>query len=152
MRKRTIIVGLLVNLCLPLVAFAQCDSAGAWWTSEHIGRRLRLSNEQQSRLSQRFEAARGELRRLEAEVRRAQGELTAAMLDESSDYKMVDARIETLERARTALSKTRAHLLIDQRNVLHREQRRELARITGQRCREDATPRDNRSPSSWRRR
>ena len=132
---RTVLAVVLLALLLtPSNLAAQCDSAGIWWRSSRWAARLNLTDEQSKRLEARYQSSRTELIALQKTLAEQQRALDGLMRAETIDRSRVDRAIDSVERARAALSKARARLVIDMREMLDESQRRTLLQLTEQRC------------------
>lgn len=149
-RGGTVLIIAIALLAVPSVASAQCGWDGAWWRSTAVGQRINLTSDQRSRIEASYEAARPRLRELQTALMEQQRTLDKTMRQPETSRADVDRGIEAVEQARTALSKARAHMLIDMRQVLDATQRKTLLDLAYSGC--DASSSSGRRQSSGQRR
>lgn len=150
--RRTVMLIVTMLVAIPSGATAQCDWAGAWWRSPAVGQRLGLTSEQRSTIDAAYEAARPRLRELQTALLEQQRTLDQTMRQPDVSRTDADRGIEAVERARTGLSKARAHMLLDMRQVLDATQRKTLSELASTGCGGSRSSDRRRTPTHGQRR
>ena len=141
MRAKAVIRWPLAALVLAGVGFlaaprpmsAQFVPDGKWWKRPRIAAAIGLTPEQEKQLDQIFVRTRPKLIDLKAEVEKREFEFQTAMEDGATvDRAVIAQRIEAREEARAKLQKELVLMVLDMKQVLHKEQWDRLTRMQQQ--------------------
>lgn len=128
LRRLSFALALAAFLAAPLSA--QFVPDGKWWKRPRIAAAIELTTDQEKQLDQIFNRTRPKLIDLKAEVEKREFEFQTAMEEGSAvDRKLITARIEAREEARAKLQKELVVMVLDMRQVLHKEQWERLTRM-----------------------
>jgi Spy/CpxP family protein refolding chaperone len=120
-------------LAVPLSLSAQFVPDGKWWKRPRIAAAIGLTPEQEKQLDQIFVRTRPKLIDLKAEVEKREFEFQTAMEDSATvDRAAIAARIQAREEARAKLQKELVLMVLDMKQVLHKEQWDRLTRMQQQ--------------------
>lgn len=111
----------LVVLCLvlqPLLAAALEPPPGRWWRLPRAAERLKLTDEQKSRLDGLFEANRRNLIDLRSAVEKEQFELRNLLDAENLNEKAVEERFKKVQAARANLDAERFRYFLEVRKLI----------------------------------
>ena len=104
-----------------------------WWQSEEVREALELTDDQASRIEEIFQETLPKLRTQYEDLDEAEDELSRLLRDDDVTEAEVSAQVDRVERARSALSKTRTLMLFRMHRTLSSEQRVELRQLDRQR-------------------
>lgn len=120
-------------LAAPLSLSAQFVPDGKWWKRPRIAAAIGLTQEQEKQLDQIFVRTRPKLIDLKAEVEKREFEFQTAMEDGATvDRAVIAQRIQAREEARAKLQKELVLMVLDMKQVLHKEQWDRLTRMQQQ--------------------
>lgn len=97
-----------------------------WWKSDEVVKELRLTPEQSSKIESIFQGCRDTLIAGKTDLERLEAELSQLMADSAAEERDVAAKVDQVETARAALSKTRTMMLYRIHRILTSEQRERL--------------------------
>jgi Spy/CpxP family protein refolding chaperone len=102
---------------------------GKWWKRPRIAQALELTDDQAAALEKIFARSKPKLIDLRADFEKKQFDYEQAMLEEDTDRKALEQKIEARELARAAMQTELSLMELDMKQVLKPEQRERLAQM-----------------------
>ena len=96
----------------------QLGPPGRWWDDKKIARNLNLRSDQQKKMDDIFNAGKGNLYQLYANLQREEARLGTMTSADLSDESKVFASIDRITQARADVEKANAHILLQIRKEL----------------------------------
>ena len=120
---RKITWGCILSLLvfIPSILAAQDMVPGKWWHDKAIINELNLTVEERAKLDEKYTESRRRMISLKGEVEKHRFELELLLDAEDIDKQKIMERYDSLERARTELSKQRFEMLVNVRETIGAE-------------------------------
>ena len=109
---------LFVFVVSTTLAFGQEIPHGKWWYSRHVSEKLNMSDEEKSKLDDKFFESRLKLVDLKSAVEKERLQLDKLMESETLNEKTVMEQFNKLESARANLSAERFRFVLEVRKIL----------------------------------
>ena len=126
LRKNVWMLLVLVSVFLPSSLLAQGMMHGKWWQNKTMAAQLELSDSERSLLDEKYAESRRRFIDLKSAVERERFELDVLLESKEANKEQISERYNSLEKARTKLSRERFALLIEIRDIIGVERFREL--------------------------
>lgn len=117
---------LIVMATLPNLAMGQGMAGGKWWLNPQISEKLKLTDEEKSKLDEQFVESRRKLIDLKRDVEKERFELETLLERQQLDEDAVKKQHKRLEKTRINLSDERFKLIMQSRKILGNERFQEL--------------------------
>ncbi len=126
LRKNAWFVLVLFVVFLPSTLLAQEMMHGKWWNNSSMAEELKLTDSERKILDEKYTESRRRMIDLKTEVEKERLELDIILDQQDANKDRISERYDSLEKARSKLSKERFGLLIEVREIIGTERFQEL--------------------------
>jgi hypothetical protein len=126
LRKNAWFVLVLFVVFLPSTLPAQEMMHGKWWNNSSMAEELKLTDSERKILDEKYTESRRRMIDLKTEVEKERLELDIILDQQDANKDRISERYDSLEKARSKLSKERFGLLIEVREIIGTERFQEL--------------------------
>jgi Spy/CpxP family protein refolding chaperone len=129
---------LLLVVFLPSTLLGQGMLHGKWWHDKSIVDELELTDSEKQDLDEKYIDGRRKMIDLKSEIEKQRFELDLLLGTRGIDKQKIMERFESLEQARSELSRTRFEMIMGVREIIGAERFQELKSMHRDRDRKDA--------------
>ena len=129
---------LLLVVFLPSTLLGQGMMHGKWWHDKSIVDELELTDSEKQDLDEKYIDGRRKMIDLKSEIEKQRFELDLLLGTRGIDKQKIMERFESLEQARSELSRTRFEMIMGVREIIGAERFQELKSMHRDRDRKDA--------------